>query len=144
MNSTASFVAIQRNSGLGVLKVENSLTSYCTRDWVVGTNPVGSETGNAGSFYVDSNLRQVRVTLCSIKENGFNRKQQVIESGISQYKITVTGSDTSEKWTSVCTVDNKCSVVFTPPQRNYYTVTLERLSNAGTTTALACVFTSVF
>lgn len=144
MNSTAGFVAIQRNSGLGVLNVKHSLLCYLTRDWVVGTNPVDLETGEAGSFIVDSQLRQVRVTLCSIKENYFNRKQQVIESDVPQYKIIVKKTSTNKKWTSICTVDNKCSVVFTPPQMGEYTVTLVRLSSNSITTDLACVFTSAF
>lgn len=145
-NSSTEFVALARNSGTGILNVKNSYDCYATRNWVVGTNSADTQTGLAGEFLVDSQKRQVRVTLCSMKDNSFNRNGQVLTSDFAQYKVTVrmVGGSSTDVWTSVCRVDNKCTVVFTPTVSAYYTVTLERLTGSGTATDLACVFTSAF
>ena len=130
-NSTASTVAFNDRSGAGVLNIKNSNIDYSNPLFGYGNITAGTET-YCTEVSVDSGLKPVHVTVCTVKENYFGGSGKGISVDNDTYTIRVTRN--GDNWTSVCTVDNKCSVVFNPTERGTYQVYVT--SNLGKNFAL--------
>lgn len=125
LNSLDAFNAYDRESGAGVLNVAKSSKNYATRNWWEHTT-TENDNDKDKSFNVERKLGQVHVTLCSAKPNKFG-SNELVNANVPIYKVTVYNGDNS--WTSIANIDNKCSVVFDPPERGYYYVKVTPISN---------------
>lgn len=94
-----------------------------------------TSTDITSSFYVPStNLanRKVRVTFSTILDgnSSYHNGDDNLSLNPIYFQVTVTGPGTStDKWTSRTYYDSKVSVVFTPPKKGTYSVTVTRLGS---------------
>ncbi|MGN1132783.1 MAG: hypothetical protein ACI4RL_07720, partial [Ruminococcus sp.] len=134
VNIKTDFNALSRNSGVGVLNAQKSLSAYRTMN-VMQKSINSNNTTVTGTLYVSTAKKQVHVTLCSLKKNtiiGADETliNQVNDKPILEFEVTVTYSGSSDfTYYSKSTTDNKVSVIFTPLAKGYYNIVAHAISN---------------
>ncbi len=131
-NSIENFVAFDRKSGAGFINGEKSLKCYMSFNWHKGLF-----NANLPSNHYEYNINitntnnLVHVTICGMKMLSFksNVKTKYNDYGTPNFKITVKkelSNGSQYLYTSSCTNDTKCSVVFKPPVTGNYKITVTR------------------
>ncbi len=149
LGSYEDFNAFSRDSGAGALNASKSLMAYCTRNESGGTINNSNKT-ITGVLYVSKAKKQVHITLCSLKNNTIigtdaTELYSVSEEPLIGFEINVifTGSG-GHTYHSCTTIDNKVSVIFTPPAKGYYKIVAHTITDVGNySTSAALIYNSI-
>ena len=152
VNNT-NFIAFDRKSGAGIINGLKSNYCYYSYGWDTG-NASSSFVGEY-SVYVPKNKpleyyvgKQVRVSVCAIKNNLFYNSSNIAESNVQNasvplFKIEVWHySNSSSVYTSEFLYDNKSSLIFSPPltQKGTYNIKISRIDGGLSPTPCSVVY----
>lgn len=132
--------------GAGVVNGLRSRTQMAASRYEYGGFPT-SLTSFESSFNVPSQLNDVHVSLCTLKPNILLSSGVVNNIPGASYQIKVTSppdsSGATQSWISWWQYDNKVKIVFTPPRKGTYRVTITRYGSVSTNTNFGLTYGSL-